>query len=117
MKKRTIALLLLVSVIVTIPAYALSPRTVDASVSLEFRGTTAYCTARIYGENLTDTISATMTLMQGSQIVAFWRSNGSGSVDLYGTADVERGATYTLTVDALINGAWQTPATITKTNN
>ena len=117
MKKRAVALLVLLSLLITIPAYAVTPRTVDIGASIAFNRTEVVCTAKITGERQSDTISATMTLMKGSQIVAFWRGNGTWSLDMNGTAPVETGVTYTLTVDALINGVWQTPFTTSRTHN
>ena len=116
MKKGFLCLLLLMSMILAVPAYAASARTIDVVPDIEFNGTTATCTVRIMGDRTTDVISASVVLRQGSALIATWNASGSGVLKIDETAQVVRNQTYNLTVYYSINGVAQTPVSISRTN-
>lgn len=116
MKSKFIALLLVLALILAIPAYAATPRTVDIVPDIVFSGNKATCTARITGDRVTDQIAAKMTLKQGSRVINEWSDSGRGILKLTGNANVSRLTTYTLTVSATINGVTRPAVTITRTN-
>lgn len=117
MKKGFLCLLLLMSMILAVPAYAASARTIDVVPDIEFNGTTATCTVRIMGDRTTDKISATMSLWQGSTLIDSWSANGAGILKIDETAQVVRNLTYNLTVNYSINGIAQVPVSISRTNS
>lgn len=116
MKKRFFILFVLVTMILAIPAYATSSRTINVYPDLEFNGTVATCTVRIIGEHTTDSISATMELRQGRTLIDDWSASGYGILTIDETATVSLNKTYSLTVTYTINGVQQTPVTISRTN-
>lgn len=85
--------------------------------SLSFSGTTANCSATVYGNDNSDTITVTMKLWDSGTCLKTWRDTGEGSVKLSETYGVSKGKTYKLTVDATINGLVQPTASVTKTCN
>lgn len=104
MKKRIFAGLILMAVLLTIPAYATYQRATRIVPSISFSGTTATCSVLITGDNLSDEISATITLKQGTSTIASWSENATGYLNFKGTASATAGKTYTLTVAANVNG-------------
>lgn len=48
----------------------------DANPNLSFNGTTAYCFVVCRGDKTTDSISATLTLYQGSTEIDSWSNSG-----------------------------------------
>lgn len=115
--KRFLSLLILAAMILAIPAYTASARTIDVYPDLEFNGTEATCTVSIFGERTTDKISATMTLWQGNTLIDDWSASGYGILKIDETTAVSRNKTYTLTVEYAINGVAQPPVSISQTNN
>lgn len=99
-----------------VPLYTTSVRTVNVVPNIEFKGTQAVCTVQILGNQTTDTITATMTLWQGSQRIGSWNASGAGILRMNRTALVSKNKTYKLTVDYKINGKAQSPVSISKTN-
>ena len=117
MKKRTIAILALTIMAFAIPVCAATPRAINIMPDIVFDGNEATCTAQIAGDRVTDSISATMTLKQGNRVIDTWSGSGLGILSLRGTADVSRWVTYTLVVEATVNGNTMAPLTIQRTNN
>lgn len=117
MRRRFLCLLLAMSAILVIPAYAASARTIDLYPSLAFNGTSATCTVTILGERTTDKISATMELWQGSKLIDDWSASASGILKIDETTTVAKNKTYTLTVEYAVNGVEQTPISISRTNS
>lgn len=58
-----------------------------------------------------------MELRQGNIVIAEWSGSASGILKLEETATVKRGKSYTLVVNATINGIAQPTVTVDKTNN
>lgn len=85
---------------------------------LNFSGTTATCSLKVYAENTTDSIVASVTLKQGNSIVKQWSNiTDSGYMNFSDTANVLHGSTYTLHVTVEINGISYNVTDITKTCN
>lgn len=114
MKKRFLALSILVVLVLTIGAQAVELRSVTSRPALSFSGTTAYCSVECGGKS-TDTVRATLTLYQGTTRVGSWSKSGTGSVFVDGSCSVERGKSYKLVVTHTINGKSQSSDSITKT--
>lgn len=117
MKKRFWGLIIIMAMILTVPTYAVSARTVDVVPDIEFNGTQAICTVRIMGDRTTDRIAATMKLWQGSTLIDDWSASGTGILKIDETATVVKNKTYKITVDYTINGVAQIPVSISRTNN
>lgn len=120
MKKRVWCLILVVSLIITLPAYtalAASERYAQAVPSLSFNGTTAKCSFSFTAERLTDRISVIMELRQGSTFIGRWSASGKGAVTINETATVSKNKTYKLIIAYTINGVAQDPISITRTNS
>ena len=114
MKKRVFCLLMAALLLGT-AAYA-ARRAVTASPSLRFDGTTAICAMEILADKATDRISATMELYQGRTLIDRWAASDTGVLYMEESTDVEMNKTYTLTVRYTINGADQSPCSVSKTN-
>ena len=114
MKKKSIALVLLMVMMFTVSAEAVELRAISAKPRLSFSGQTAYCSATITS-NPTDSISATLTLYQGSNYVDSWTDSGQGRLILSGQTSVRSGRSYTLKVSYTINGTAQAPSSTTST--
>lgn len=117
MKKRFLCLVVVMTIILAILAYAASLRAIMVAPDITFNGTEEECTVRITANNASDRIVATMELWQGSTFIDSWSGNGQWTLKLNGTADVQRNKTYTLIIDYTVNGVAQTSATFSKTNN
>lgn len=85
------------------------------SVDLSFNGTTAVCTAFCKGDSTKDTISATLTLYQGTTRIDSWSASGTGRVSFNEECKVEYGKTYRLELSCSINGTTQPSVSATKT--
>lgn len=102
-----IALILILSVPTT--AYAAVPEDISPFVfrvypQITFDGDTAICTATVYGDKSSDSISITLTLWQNENCVATWKSSGTGYMQFTRTKAVTKGLQYKLCADVTING-------------
>ena len=116
LKRISLCLLVIMIIILTVPAYAVSPRATMVVPNITFNGTEADCNVRITANKATDKIVATMELWQGTTLIDSWNGNGLWTLKLNGTADVQKNKTYTLVIEYSINGVNQTPATYSRTN-
>lgn len=83
MKKKTqcvLFLLMLLSVVSM--ASAAEKRANQRRYDLSFSGTTAYCYAYCKSDLTTDKVVANVMLYQGSNVVASWSAQGTGSVTI-----------------------------------
>jgi hypothetical protein len=87
----------------------------DANPSLSFSGTTAYCSVICRGDKTTDSISATLTLYQGSTEIDSWSNSGSFCVPVFGSCGVVSGVTYRLKLTWSVNGVSQPDIEVTNT--
>ena len=115
MRKRVLALTLVLALVLGISAQAAQTRSYQISPSLSFTGTTANCAVVVYGEDNNDAISITAKLYQGSTCVKTWNTSGTGVVQLSKPVAVEKGKTYKLTADVTINGVKQATKSTTAT--
>ena len=116
MKKRilrTLALVLALSVLLAVPAFAVV--TAPAlQLSLMFEGTTAYCLVEAYGDYLSDQVEVEVRLLRGSTEVTSWSASGSGFAIVDETAEIIQGRLYTLEAVATFNGTRQIPGEVSK---
>lgn len=120
MSNKAFVFILAFAILLTLPAYAISSvssRTISIVPDISFDGTEATCTVSIAGDRMTDSISATMMLKLGNNVIDAWSGSGQGILNLVGVANVLHGKTYTLTVHATINGVAKPAVTITRKNN
>lgn len=104
MKKWMLGLIagLLLTAALPISAGAVEARALTPNVILDFKDTTAYCTAVVLDG--TKNLNVTMTLWHGNTRVGSWSGSGNGRVSLRGTCQVVKGQTYTLIVTGTSNG-------------
>lgn len=107
MKKSGFLLSVLLMLLIVLPVNAQTPRLVNNYTSLYFEETTAYCEVYIIGRTSKDSISATMTLWNGSQPIKSWTLSGTGYLSHTGTTTVKKGQSYELTVDYTVAGVSQ----------
>lgn len=115
MKKRILAMVSALMIILTIPAYAVQSRAPAVLPSLSFSGTTATCDVLATSDGITDDIYLEIELWRGSVKIEDWTASGEGFIDFSETASVAKGNTYTLKVYAEINNVEITPVNLTKT--
>ena len=104
LKKRIIPLILLLAMLLSLSAYAASPRVMTILPAISFDGTTANCRVSVSADRSTDQISAVIQLWNGSTRIARWTDSGTGYLLFSNSATVSKGKTYELTVDVKING-------------
>jgi len=107
MKKKVIAFLVLFALVLTVPGYAVQPRTPFHDADITFEGNQACCEVRIMGTSLTEDISATIKLWEKSQCIQTWHENDVGYLEFHGRKTVTPKETYKLTVNYTINGISQ----------
>ena len=100
MKKRFLALLVVLTLALTVNSLAAS-KGANAKPSLTFNGNTAVCFASCKGSLSTDKVYASLSLYQGNTCIGSWNASGTGRIPVSGECTVEKGKTYTLsTADA-----------------
>lgn len=104
MKRRMISLALLVVLALSVSAQAVQPRASATYPTLVFSGTTATCSVSCKGDDPSDTVTATLTLYQGSNVVESWSASGRYRANISDSCAVQSGKTYTLTVEYTVNG-------------
>lgn len=110
-----LAPLLFVCILFVQTAQAVEVRAAESLPELSFNGTTAVCTAFCKGGTTKDSISATLTLYQGTTRIDSWSASGIGRISFDEECKVEYGKTYRLELVYSINGAIQPSASVTKT--
>ena len=111
MKKRILAMVSVLILMLTIPAYAVQSRAPAVLPSLSFSGTKATCEVLVTADNYMDDIYLEIELWRGSVKIEDWTVSGEGFIDF----SVAKGNTYTLKVYAEINNVEITPVSLTKT--
>ena len=71
---------------------------------ISFSGTTANCSVTVVGNQISDKLTATIKLWQGTTCLETWTTSGTGYIFWDDTATVSKNNTYKLTVDVTING-------------
>ena len=93
-----------IAMLLSLSAYAASPRVMTILPAISFDGTTANCRVSVSADRSTDQISAVIQLWNGSTRIARWTDSGTGYLLFSNSATVSKGKTYELTVDVKING-------------
>ena len=104
LKKRILSLALLLALVFTISAQAITVRYSPGCLSLSFKGTTAVCYLSAISSNSDDEIEVVMKLWQGDECIKTWKASSNGSLILEKTKTVDKGKTYGLSADVTING-------------
>lgn len=119
MQKRFFPLLavavIMISMIVSTASAAVSPSAISGRPSLRISGTTAYCTGKYSSGNKNDEIAITITLKQGERVIDSWSASGKGTVVISETCSVTAKKTYTLVLEATVNGKIKPGVTVTAT--
>ena len=115
MKKSAFLLALVFAFLLGVNARAAEARASGGSPVLSFTGTTATCYVDCQGNSSRDTVTATLTLYQGSTYVDSWSGTDTGSVFVYGQTSVRSGKSYRLVLTYSVNGVSQSSRSITKT--
>lgn len=113
MKRRVLALVVLIVLVMSVSAQAVNHRAVNAAPTLDFDGATAECSVVCAG-NVSDRINATITLYEGNDFVDSWSGSGTTRVSVSGDCQVTRGRTYTLEVTWSVNGVQQQSVSTTR---
>lgn len=116
MRKRIVSALvhlLLVCILSAQVAQAVEQRAASASLDLSFQDKMAICTVICNGSSAKDSVTATLTLYQGSTYMASWSNSGIGDVSVYGKCPVESGKTYRLELVYSINGSVKPAVSVT----
>ena len=115
MRKKVLALGLVLALMLGVTVQAASPWAIRQNLSLTFDEATAVCTANVHANKATDKVSITMKMWNGETAIQTWTASGTGFADLCKTRPVVKGLTYKLTLDTTINGVAQTTWSTTKT--
>ena len=107
MKKRIMPLLmvLLLVMAITVPtASAVSSRVISGRPTLRISGNTG---------NRDNDISVTLTLKYGTEAVDSWSASGKGSVTISESKTISESGSYTLILEATVNGVIQPEVVVT----
>ena len=99
--KKTLALLLVVTLLLTIPSYAMQARATIAP-TFTISGNTARCSVNVTQANAR--IEVYIELWHGNTMIEGWSASGTGYVRINGTCEVEVGETYVMIVNGTVNG-------------
>lgn len=112
MKTKTLLASIIMVLLLATPTYAaLAPRTTIAP-TLTFTNTTATCGVTIFDGSSSAKITAVISLKNGNDCIESWERSAVGYFYFNETVSVTRGQTYTLSVDATIDGkTYQTAST------
>lgn len=101
--KRVLALTMLVIIVFSMSATAITSRSTEIRPLLSFEGTTAICSVPIFAERNGE-ISIVVKLWQGKTVIKTWRDDGVGTLLFEEKETVTKGKTYGLSADVTING-------------
>lgn len=99
-----LALVLLMTSVLAIPASAVEPRVTTAVPGITVNGTTATCSLQAAANSTSDYLEATIKLYRGSTKIATWYADGYGYLSFSESKTVTSGYTYTMKVDLTVNG-------------
>ena len=117
LKKKAIPFLLFLVLLFAQPVYAeaASPRTATIWPSMAFNGTTAQCSVSVTADHFTDGIEIVVKLWRNGQCIKTWEDSGTGYLIFDRTTTVTKGCTYTMTVDATLDGVVQPTVSVAGT--
>ena len=104
MKKIALLLAIVLFVATPLTVQAATPRFTSIFPEISFTGTTANCTVRIFADNMSKEIEATIKLWHGTTCLETWYVTGIGYLSWRDTATIASSNTYRLSVDATIDG-------------
>lgn len=113
MRKRAIIFALAIVMLLSMSVYAVEGRSRSITPGLSFTNKTANCSLEVIGDNSSDSISATIKLCRGTEVLETWYESGDGYIFFSDTYTVNKTGTYKLTADVTINGT--TYPTVSKT--
>lgn len=105
MKKHCIScfMAMILVIALTVSAGAVQSRIISRP-TLTIKNGIAYCSGTYDTGNQNDKISLVLTLKQGSTVIDSWSADGTCRVRISETSPVKSGKTYTLILDAKVNG-------------
>lgn len=117
LKKKVIPFLFFLALLFsqTVHAQAASLRTATIWPSMDFNGTTAQCSVSVTADHFTDDIEIVVKLWRNGQCIKTWDDSGTGYLIFDRTTTVTRGYTYTMTVDATLDGVVQPTVSVSGT--
>lgn len=104
MKKRVLIFTLLLAMLFTVAAQAISTRATTFIPTLSISGKMATCVIDIIADTSNDDIYVEAELLQDGDSYRSWTGSGTGRLHFSRVATVTKGHTYTLTADITING-------------
>ena len=105
MKKRILALAVLLIRALDMSVQAAEQRATAPKPRLAFSGTTANCSVRYICDSSSDEVEATLTLYQGTTYVDSWSGSGTGTVSVSGSCRITSGKNYKLVLEYSVNGS------------
>ena len=103
--KKIVATILLIALLVVPTATCANARAiVTIEPGISFATTAVVSTVDIYATSIYDEISAVIKLYQGNSCIATWNASDVGYLSFKSVKVVDKGYTYTVTVDATIDG-------------
>ena len=103
--KKIVATILLIALLVVPTATCANARAiVRITPNVSFATTAVVSTVDIQASAVNDEISAVIRLYQGNTCIATWNASDVGHLNFRSVKVVDKGYTYTLTVDVTING-------------
>lgn len=104
MKAKIFLISAVTALLLATPAYANLTRMIAITPTLSFTDTTANCVVSIYDGSNDAEITAVISLKNGNNCIESWEESAVGYFYFSDTVSVTRGKSYTLSVDATING-------------
>lgn len=117
MKKRIIAAMIALTLLLTVPAFALTVRTTSVKPTLTFDENVANCRVVILGDTSTAEITASIKLYENGRCIESWYEEATGYMLFTDSVDVTAQYTYELAVEAVIDGVEHPRVSIEKTND
>ena len=102
MKKRVVAMVLVLLFALSMTAYAAEPRVAKVIPSLTFDGTTANCEVTV--SDFGAEIEVTLTLYRGLSRLGYWSASGTSYVLINEEHEVRNGLEYRLVATGTIDG-------------
>ena len=116
MKKKVLVLVLVLAFAFSAAAQAAGPvRIIRTIPSISFNGTTVACKATVRANSESDQVFVVVKLWSSGVCKGTWTGSGAGYAEASGSRTATNGATYTLKVDATINGVAQPTKSVTRT--
>lgn len=116
MKRKVLFFVILLAMLFTIAAQAITTRADMIVPSLSFNSTTATCVVAV-DANSGDEIIVEAELLEDGDLYRHWTGSGTSRLHFKRTAAVTKGHTYTFSAEVTIDGETYSTRPITKTFN